>query len=78
MYDAFAVRGIERVGDLDPEVENFVDRQWPLRHELKQCLALQKLHREERMSLYLADVMQRADIGMIQRRGSAAFPLKAL
>jgi hypothetical protein len=38
---------------------------------------VQKLHRNERLPIFLADIMNRADVGMIQGRGSLGLPLKA-
>ena len=65
MSDAFGVRGVERVGNLSAEVENAVDGQRPGRNQLKEGLALEKFHGQERPPLNLANVVKRADIGMV-------------
>ena len=41
-------------------------------------LALHQLHRKEGAAIVLADFVNRADVGMIQGRGSAGFALEAL
>ena len=66
MHDALGVRGAQRIGDLDSQVEQFIDVQRLSRDALPQRLAFQVLHGHERPAVGLADIVQRADIGMIQ------------
>ena len=54
----FLVRGFQRVGDLARDAQRFVERHRPLRR-----FALDVLHHQ----VIRADVVERADVGMIQR-----------
>ena len=74
--DAFAVRRIERVGNFDRQVEHFVNAQRFRLYAAPQSLALQKLHGDEDSAVLLADVVDRADVWVAQRRGSLGFPAK--
>ena len=47
------------------------DEPRPYVNSLPQCLAFQALHHQERPTIVLANVVNRADVGMIERRGSA-------
>jgi hypothetical protein len=72
------VCGIESVGDLDGEVNQFLNLKRPSEDRLLQGLALQKLHHDERTPLMLTDLVNGADARMIQRRSRPGFPAKAL
>ena len=78
MDDARRVRGIERVGDLLAEIEQIVDRQRTARDARLQRLAFQQLHHHELLAVVLADVVQRADVRMAQRRDDARFAKEAV
>ena len=71
--DACAVRGIQRIGDLDAERQHRVHLQPAMPGDcLLQRGALQILHGDEGAAVLLADVMNGADVGMIQGgRGSS-------
>jgi len=93
MDDALGVRGIQRIGNLDGKVEQRIDGQrrcllrpgWcsparsgrPCTHPLLQCLALQELHGDEGLTFVFVDFINGADVGMIERRGSAGLALEA-
>ena len=71
--DARAVRGIQRVGDFDAEREQRLQLQAAMPGEsLLQRGAFQILHRDEGAAVLLADVMNGADVGMIQRGGGSS------
>ena len=76
--DAVAVRGVERVGDLDTEIEQVVERQRTAREPLLQRLAFEQLHHHELLAVVLADVVQRADVRVAQRRDDPRLAQKAL
>ena len=65
--DAFAVRNVERVGDLRPNVEDLVERQRVTVDLPVQAFAFQQLHGDEVLSVALLDRVDGADIRMIQR-----------
>ena len=76
--DAFGVRGIEGVGDLDAQVGKQVKREGAARNAITKGLAFEKLHDEKIAAGGFADVINGADARVIQRRGGAGFALKAL
>ena len=77
MDDALGVRGVERVGDFDGEREQRVQFHRPPGDQMLQRHALQKLHGDERLAVLLADVVDGADVGMIQRGSRLRFALEA-
>ena len=64
MDDAAFVRVVERVGDLPADGRRFVERQRTLLDALGQRRAVDQLHHE----IVGADVVERRDVGMIERR----------
>jgi hypothetical protein len=78
MENAGAVRRIKRIGDLDAEVDRLMDLDRPVRQQLAQGLPLEQLHHEVGSALVLADVVDRADILMVQRGSGACFGAKPL
>ena len=79
VHDAPGVRRLEGVGDLDAHGEQVlqVERRTP-RHHLCERLAFEQLHDDEVLPLVLLDREDRADAGMVQRRGGARLALEAL
>ena len=73
MQNAVPVRGGERRGDLRRQPEGLLDR-----HRAAQRDAVQVLHDQEVDAVLTPDVMERADVRMIQRRDRARFALEAL
>ena len=80
MNDAFGVRCIERVGNLNAKVEHLVKWHGLLADPMFQRLPFEQLHGDERNDFTTVgryvDLINCADIGMVQRRGGARFPLK--
>ena len=70
--------GIERIGNLNSQVEQEVDRQRLAVDTVLQRLPLEKLHREEGAAVVFANVVDRADIRMIEGRGGASLPPEPL
>ena len=75
--DAARVGGIQRVGDVNAQFQEVVDGQGPLADAMLQRPAVEQLHHEEPLAVVLADVEERADVGVIQRRGDACLALEA-
>ena len=67
MYDVRRVRGIERIGNLDGEVEQHVDAERLPSDSVPERLTFEQLHGDELPAVLLADVVNRADV----RDGSA-------
>ena len=76
------MRGLERVGDLDAEPEDGVDRQRLAADQLLQVLALQHFHHDvvlKALGVFGgADVVNGADVRVCERRGGARLALKPL
>ena len=67
------MRGVQRVGDLDAHVEQRVEAQRTGGEPVLQRRALQILHDDERSPVLLADVVDGADVRMVQRRRGPRF-----
>src|SRR5262245_21509761 len=78
MEDASAVSRIQRIRNLDAEVDGLMDLERPVRQQLAQGLPLEQLHHEVRAALVLADVVDGADVRMVQGRSGACFDAKPL
>src|SRR5215469_8610193 len=66
MDDALGVRGIEAVGDLDADLQKFGNLERLANDTMFQSLAFEKLHSNEWPSLVLANIVNRANVRMIQ------------
>ena len=77
--DSGRVRLGEALGDLDAVVEQLFRRQGIARDdELAQRLALDELHRDVEGTVGLADVVDREDVRVVQRRCGARLELETL
>ncbi len=75
--DAFRVRRIQRVRDFDSQrQQKFLRYRAPV-NAMLQRHSFQKFHGDKRMPVLLADIVNGADVGMIQRRGRLRLALKA-
>ena len=80
MDDARAVRRVQRVGDLHAQVDDGRYLQRSRRHRLVQGAAAQQLHHEIGTAVgfrRLTDVVDRADVRMVERGCRARLPLEA-
>ena len=74
-----AVRRVERVGDLDRRSRSAcVGRQRALAEAVRQRLALEQLHDEVVGPVLVADVVERADVRVVERRDRPRLALEAL
>ena len=80
MDDAFLVRRLQAGGDLNCHVEpcTFAQPQRSRRDMLAQRLTLQQFHDDKGMAFVLIEFVDRADVGMTQRRDGASLALEAL
>ncbi len=80
MYDAFAVRGIKRIGDLDGVFEQLFERKCARQQAVLQGLAAQHFHDDELLALIfvLGNLVDGADVGMVQSRRGPGFTAKTL
>ena len=70
------MRGIECVGDLNSERQQYFCFQGAPGNAVLQRRALQVLHNEKGTALLLADVINRADVRVIQGGCSSRLPLE--
>ncbi len=71
--DSLGVRGVEAVRDFDAGVEEFGDFDGPAVDAVLERLAFEKFHGDERAALEIADVVDGADVWMIERGCGARF-----
>ena len=77
MRDALPVRLVERVGDLDRDLQRLVERQRPFLEARGQRLAVEMRHDQVVRAIDAADVVDAADVGMVQGRDGASLALEA-
>src|ERR1035441_6134193 len=75
--DAFGVSRVQCVRNLDGQRENQLGFQRSASNAVPQRLAVEKLHGDERLSVLLANVVNRANIGVIQCGRGLRFASKA-
>src|SRR5271169_4242455 len=75
--DSFAVGGIERVGNLNGDVEYGLSVQRAAGDAVLQRRPVQKLHGDERLPVLLTDVIDRADVGVTEGGRSLCLALEA-
>ena len=66
VHDAFGVGGIQRIGDLYAQLQHLLDGQRLSGDVLPQGLALHQFHDQELLALVFVNVMDGADVGVIQ------------
>ena len=67
MYDAFAMCPIEPIRDFDSERQCVFRLQGTPGDTMLQSHAVEELHHHEGTSIFFTDVVNRADVGMVQR-----------
>ena len=77
MDDARGVSGIERVGDLDTQREDVFGFQRTAGDTMFQRHPVQELHGDEGLTVRITDVVDGADVGMVQGRSRSRFALKS-
>src|SRR3984885_11709844 len=74
--DAFCMGCVERIRDLDGEGQDQFRLHRTSRYAMLQRQPIEKLHSDEGLSLLVINLVDRADVRMIQCRGSFGFALK--
>jgi hypothetical protein len=72
------MRRVKPVGNLNAVVDHVIDGDQAGADSVRERASLQAFHHQERARFPLTDVVQRTNIGMIQRGGGARLPLKPL
>ena len=75
--DAAAVRRVERLGDLPGEVQHARGGQRPFFDQLLDGAPLEQLHHDERLAVVFAELVNRADVRVLQRRRQAGLALES-
>jgi hypothetical protein len=75
--DVFGVCSVERVGDFDGESEEVFDVHGVAVDAVLERLAIEKFHGDESVALLLTDIVNRADVGMVQGGGGLRFALES-
>src|SRR3982750_893484 len=70
--------GVQRVGNLNRQFHTFIERNRSVADPLLESLALEQFHNKEWVSLMPASIVNRTNVRMVERRGSARLPFKAL
>ena len=78
MDDAFRVRSVKAVGNLDGELEQLIDRQQMRPNQLTERPAFDELHRDERVALVLSYFINCADVRVVEARCRARLPAESL
>ena len=78
MHHALSMSLVQRVGDLDGVPQSLVERQGTFLQPVGQRLTLEVLHDQEVDPVLFTDVMERADVRMIQARDRTGLALEAL
>ena len=78
VHDALFVRCFESLGDVYRDFEHAIDRKRAFLKQLFQRFAIQELHRDEGTATFFGDLVDGANVGMVQRGSCACFTPKAL
>jgi hypothetical protein len=76
MDDAFGVRGIQSVRDIDGEGKEIFGVERMAGDAVLERLAVEKFHGDEGLAVLLANVVNGADVRMIERGGGLGFALE--
>jgi len=63
---AFGMRCVEGVGNLDSQIQNLLGFHGPSLDAMLEGLALKQFHRYEGLAFFFTDVVNCADVGMIE------------
>ena len=73
---AFGVRSVQRIGNLDAQIEHRLDLQRLAIDLVPERLPFEQLHGDEGSPIGLVDFVDRADVRVVQRGRSLGFPLE--
>ena len=77
MDDTLRMRCVQCVSDLDAQIEHRFDLQRLARDPVPESLPLKQLHGDEGSPIGLVDLVDRADVRVVQGGRSLCLPLKA-
>src|SRR6266851_878637 len=76
MNDSLAMSRVERVGNLDSQIEHLFQRKGLACDAVFQGLAFQKLHGDEGRAVLLVNLVDGANVGVVQGRSSLRLALE--
>jgi hypothetical protein len=76
--DAFGVGGVEGVCNFDGEIDQRFGVDGTASDAVLEGLAFEELHDDEGLAVFLVNFVDGADVGMVQGRSGASFPLKTI
>ncbi len=76
VHDSLRVRGIERIGNFDGEIEQAIELHGFAGDDMLERSAIEKFHGDEGFAVFFADVVDGADARMIQRGRGLRFTLE--
>ena len=77
MHDAFRVRGIERIGYFDGQLQQPLSLQRAAGNHVLQRDPIQVFHGDEPEAVVVRDLVDGADVGMVQGGGGPGFAAEA-
>ena len=75
--DSLRVGGIQCIRHFDPNSQQLCEFQRAACDGVLQRLSFQKFHDDEALALMLVNLVNRADVGVVQRRSRPCFPAEA-
>jgi hypothetical protein len=78
MHDAAAVKNVDRVEDFEADIDRFLERHWTAVKMRGERLTVEQLHRDEELPVGLPNLVELADVRMIDARGEPRFTPEAL
>ena len=78
MHDAFGVSGVERIGDFDRQRDQTFDFHRAAGDHVLQGHAIEEFHGDEALAVVLANLVNRANAGVIEGRGRTRFTVETL
>ena len=76
MNDTLGMGGVETVGNFDAEVEKDFHIEWAAHDDVLQGPAVEVFHGDECLAVLLTNVVNGADVGVVQRGSCLGFTLK--
>ena len=77
MDDAAFMRGLEEGGDLDADLQELLDRERALAYAIAERLTIDQLHNQAVDPVFVADVIESAEVGVVERGDGPCLPFEA-
>src|SRR5882762_6528596 len=78
VHDSFRVRRVEPVSDLNTDLQKFRNFDGLPANAVLECLAFEQLHSDKRPTFEFSNIVNRADVRMIEQGGGARFAAESL